>query len=161
MRRRNDVSLAFETILTSAAGMPVTADPVEQRETCLNVTVVFTSIEATLAALREAGLLAWRLDGRITLVVPQIVPYPLPLSSPPVLLEWNERRFRVIANDSPVETRVALYLCRDRVETLCAVLTPCSLVVLGGPRRWWPTAETRLARALRRAGHQVIFKETE
>ena len=42
--------------------------------------------------------------------------------------------------DSPVETIVRLYLCRDRFETLQAVLRPRSLVVIGGRRRWWPTS---------------------
>ena len=137
------MSLAFESILT-APGHPVHAAPAEQREPCLNITVVFTSVEATLAALKEAGVLAGRLCGHITLVVPQVVPYPLPLTSPPVLLDWSERRFRVIASDSPVETKVALYLCRDRVETLTALLSPHSLVVLGGRKRWWPTARNTL-----------------
>ena len=57
-------------------------------------------------------------------MVPQVVPYPLPLESPPVLIDWNERRFRVIADESPVETTVRIYLCRDRLETLTAVLKP-------------------------------------
>ena len=50
----------------------------------LNVAVIFTSIESTLSALRRAGALASRLRASITLIVPQIVPYPLPLTSPPV-----------------------------------------------------------------------------
>jgi len=45
---------------------------------------------------------------RITLLVPQIVPYPLPLTSPPILLDFNERRFRLIAEQAPVETTVRL-----------------------------------------------------
>ena len=115
---------------------------IDETESRLNIAVVFTSVEATLVALRKAGALANRLSGRITLVVPQVVPYPLPLTSPPVLLDWNERRFRVIASESPVETTVLIYLCRDRLETLLAVLSPRSLVVIGGRKRWWPTAET-------------------
>jgi len=47
------------------------------------------------------------------------------------------------------------------VETLKAVLSQRSLVVVGGHKRWWPTPEKRLARKLRRAGHEVIFTETE
>jgi hypothetical protein len=127
----------------------------------LNIDVVFTSIDATLAALKKAAALANRLGARITLLVPQIVPYPLPLESPPVLLEWNERRFRVIAEECPVETSVHIYLCRDRVETLSAALKPYSLIVVGGRKRWWPTSESRLARTLRRAGHEVVFAEAE
>ena len=123
--------------------------------------VVFTSVPATLAALKKAAELANRLGAHITLLVPQVVPYPLPLESPPVLLDWNERRFQVIAEQSPVETTVHLYLCRDREATLLKTLCAHSLVVLGGPNRWWPTSEKRLARKLREAGHQVIYAETE
>jgi hypothetical protein len=128
----------------------------------LNINVVFTSVGATLAALKEAGTLANHLAGHITLIVLQIVPYPLPLTSPPVSLDWNERRFRVIANESSVETLVHLCACRDRRETLLAMLQAHSLVVIGGRRRWWwPTREKALARTLRRAGHEVIFTGTE
>ncbi len=155
------MSLVFEVILTPTPGSPAQPAPVEQSEARLNVAVVFTSVDATIAALRKAGTLASRLSGRITLLVPQVVPYPLPLTSPPVLLEWNERRFRVIASEGAVETRVLLYLCRDRLETLRAVLSPRSLIVIGGRKRWWPTPERRLARTLRRAGHEVIFAEME
>lgn len=157
---KNDMSLALERVLAPAPGFPRPPAIVET-ESRLNVAVIFTSVQSTLAALKKAGALANRLSGRITLVVPQVVPYPLPLTSPPVLLDWNEKRFRVIAGQSPVETTVQIYLCRDRLETLTAVLSPRSLVVVGGPKRWWPTAEKRLARTLRRAGHEVILTETE
>jgi len=127
----------------------------------LDINVVFTSVDATLAALKQAGTLAHRLAAHITLVVLQSVPYPLPLTKPPVLQDWNERRFRVIANHSSVETTIHLYLCRDRLQTLISVLKPRSLVVIGGRQHWWPTPEKALARTLRRAGHEVIFTETE
>jgi hypothetical protein len=160
MGLRNDMLLAFQKPLLPATGSPARPGTGEF-ESKLNVDVVFTSIEPTLAALKKAGALAGRLNARITLLVPQIVPYPLPLASPPVLLDFNERRFRVIANQSPVETMVRLYLCRDRLETLASVLKPHSVVVVGGRRRWWPTPEKRLAGKLRRAGHEVILAETE
>lgn len=127
----------------------------------LNLDVVFTSLEPTLAALKKAADLASRLNARITLVVPQVVPYPLPLKTPPVLIDFNERRFRVIASQCPVAMTVRIYLCRDSAETVAGVLKPDSIVLLGGRRTWWPTAEKRLARQLRSAGHEVIFAETE
>ena len=105
--------------------------------------------------------MAGSLNGRIKLVAPQIVPYHLPLESPPVLLDFSEHRLREIATESPVETTVQIYLCRDSWETLKTVLAPHSLVVVGGKRRWWPTKEEKLARRLRRAGYEVIFAETE
>src|ERR1019366_7440567 len=109
------MSLAIEKILVPATGQPSRPPEVGQR---LNIAVVFTSVDSTLAALQAAGNLANSLGARITLVVPQIVPYPLPLETPPVLVEFNEKRFRVMASESPVETSVQIYLCRDRFETL-------------------------------------------
>ena len=154
------MSLAIEKILVPKTGYPTRhlGDEADQK---LNIAVVFTSVESTLAALKEAGNLANSLGARIKLVVPQVVPYPLPLETPPVLVEFNENRFRVIASESPVETSVQIYLCRDRFETLTSVLQPGSIVVLGGKKRWWPTKDELLARQLRRAGHEVVFKETE
>jgi hypothetical protein len=152
------MSLILEKPLNPAAQQPERS-VAGQSKTRFSISVVFTSVEATLAALRKAGELAARLHARIVLLVPQIVPYPLPLTSPPILLDFNERRFRLIAQESPVETSVRLYLCRDRRDMLKGALPPQSIVVLAGPKRWWPTAESRLARALRREGHEVIFQQ--
>jgi hypothetical protein len=132
-----------------------------RRSSHLNIIVVFTSSEPTMAALRTAGTLASELGARITIVVPQVVSYQLPLDKPPVLQDWNERQFQVMANGSPVETSVRFYLCRDSWKTLSKVLKSHSLIVLGGKKRWWPTAESRLARRLRKLGHEVVFTETE
>jgi len=114
-----------------------------------------------MAALRTAGALASKLGGRVTIVVPEVVPYHLPLNEPPVRHDWNERRFRVLAAQSAVETSVRFYLCRDKDETLTKRLRPHSLIVLGGTKHWWPTRESQLARRLRRLGHEVILAETE
>jgi len=160
MGEPKEMSLALEKFLKTGVPRPPAA---VEFESGLDISVVFTSVEATLAALKEAGALANRLGAHITLLIPQVVPFPLPLESPPVLLDWNERRFRVIASESPVDTTVRLYLCRDRQETLLSVLKPHSLVVVGGRRRrwWWPTSEEGLAKMLLRAGHEVIFAGTE
>jgi hypothetical protein len=152
--------LAIEKMPLRATGHP-TRSPRDDADQRLNIAVLFTSVESTLAALKEAGDLANHLGAQITLVVPQVVPYPLPLQSPPVRAEFSERRFRVIASESPVETTVQIYLCRDRWAALETALRPGSIVVLAGRKRWWPTKNEILARRLRSAGYEVIFKETE
>jgi hypothetical protein len=157
---RYNTLLALERTLQPKTGLPATPET-EETNPRLNISVLFTSVELTHAALNRAGELAHSLGARLTLLVPQIVPYPLPLESPPVLLDWNEHRFSVIARESPVETTVRIYLCRDRMEALQSVLTPRSIVVVGARKRWWPTAEQRLARKLRRSGHEVILTPTE
>jgi hypothetical protein len=154
------MSLAFNRTLNPEVKRPEPLPP-EDRESRLNIAVIFTSADATVAALKKAGNLAESLGARITLMVPQVVPYPLPLTSPPVLLEFQERRFGEIAAQSPVDICVRLYLCRDSAQTLKSALTPHSLVVIGGRKRLWPTRERYLTRRLRRMGHEVIFTETE
>jgi hypothetical protein len=44
---------------------------------------------------------------------------------------------------------------------LLRTLSPNSLVVIGGRKKWWPTNEKLTARRLRKAGHKVLFIETE
>jgi hypothetical protein len=151
--------LALDRRLTTASGFPEQTGT-DQEESRLNVVVIFTSLNATVAALKRAGTLAESLNAQITLIVPQVVPYPLPLTSPPVPLDFQENCFREIAKESPVNIRVQLYLCRDTLETLNRVLKPRSLIVVGGRKRFWPSREKRLVRRLRHAGHEVIFTET-
>lgn len=158
MESARNMSLAFEGLLAPELHGPERCGVLDT-DSRLEIAVVFTSIQATLGALKRAGVLAARLNARINLVVPQIVPYPLPLDSPPVPLDFSERRFRVIAKESSVETTIRVYLCRDRDATLSTVLKSHSLIVIGGRKRWWPTAEKGLARKLRRAGHEVILTE--
>lgn len=156
------MALALERMIAPVSGAPARpfAAEVDSR---LNISIIFTSVDATLGALKEArsllGQQAGSLGGHITLIVPQIVPYPLPLTSPPILMDFNERRLRVIANNCRIDTRVCIYLCRDLLETLKSVLKPHSVVIVGSRKRWWPTAEQRLAAKLRSAGHEVIVTE--
>jgi len=129
-----NISLAIEKTLAPFTGRPTRHEPkrIDER---LNIAVVFTTVEATLPALRKCGVLANSLGALVTLLVPQVVPHPLPLETPPALVEFNEQRFRLISCNSPVETTVRIFLCRDRLETLKSVLSPRSLVVLGGRSR--------------------------
>lgn len=139
----------------SQGGEPWEEDRSEDR---LDVTVLFTSIGATVAALRTAGELAARLHARITLLAPHVVPYPLPLAEPTVRREFNERRFRVLTEGCKgIETRVRIFLCRDRMDAVESALKPRSVVVLGTRARWWPAAERKLAKRLQRAGHEVVL----
>ncbi|MBV9507857.1 MAG: hypothetical protein JO323_22940 [Acidobacteriia bacterium] len=160
MNLQKEVNPAFERLVSLST--PLTEQG-EAAPECrlLDVSVVFTSAEPTVHALKKACALAGTLAIRISLIVPQVVPYQVPLHSPPVLIDFQEARLRKIAALTAVETTVSIYLCRDRWEALKSVLKPHSLVVLGGRRRWWPTPERRLARKLRRAGHEVIVTELE
>jgi hypothetical protein len=66
----------------------------------------------------------------------------------------------VLAGKSPVNTTVHICHCRDRMDALNTELAPSSIVVIGGKPGWWPTAERRIAKKLRNAGHHVIMAGT-
>src|SRR5215467_7611913 len=90
---------AIDARLSAAVGRP--AWPVEEeRQPNLNISVIFTSLSSTLAELKCAATLVDSLGARISLVVTQVIPYPLPLDSPHISQEFSERRFRVIAVES-------------------------------------------------------------
>jgi hypothetical protein len=130
----------------------------------LEINLIFTDHQGTLSALRTAGTLAHQLRAHIKLLVPRAVPYAFPLASPPVSIQFTERRLLDLAHrgtHGSMVISVQVYLCRDRRLCLLEALRPQSLVVVGGRVRWWPTKETKLARMLQFAGHQVIFAGLE
>ena len=155
-----DVAFTDERPLAPVAGLPAPPSYGTNQHR-FEISVIFTSFDATAAALKMTGNLVKGLSAQVKLVVPQVVPYPLPLDNPPVLREFCERRLRDITNESPVDTTVLVYLCRNRLATLRAVLKRGSIVVIGGCRKWWPTPEKGLARKMRRSGHEVIFAELD
>jgi hypothetical protein len=122
--------------------------------------VIFTNLRGTRATIEAAVRLARDLGARITVLVAQVVPYPLPLDEPPVALEFTARALRGILSPLDVETSVAVYLCRDPRQTILDVLAPQSVVMIGAKSGWF-AREQRLAAAIRRKGHRVIAVETQ
>jgi len=131
--------------------------PMPHSRTDFEVIVIFTHAQPTLRALKTAAGLAKTLDARIRLIVPRIVPYPGHLKGRFVERISLKFPLRTIVGNSKVETRLDIRFCRDRSEMLQRVLAPESLVVLDGGSYWWLTAEDRLARDLRAAGHHVMI----
>ena len=126
----------------------------------LEVNVIFTDPQATAAALKTAGSLARDLGACIRVRAAIAVPYALPLDKPLVSAGFIEELLSDLVcrlELDAFEPSVHLYLCRDQLKTLLGVLVPNSLVVIGGRKYWWPTAERRVAKALRSKGHRVVF----
>jgi hypothetical protein len=126
----------------------------------LEVNVIFTDPQATVAALKTAGVLARDLGACIQVRAAIAVPYKLPLDKPPVSVNFLESLLCRLVSRSDLETfepSVHLYICRDQIETLEHVLKPNSLVVISGQEHWWPTSERRMAKILRSKGHRVVF----
>jgi hypothetical protein len=127
----------------------------------LNLNVIFTSLTGTRAAIRAALELAGGLGARVTVLIAQVVPYPLPLECPPVPVWFTESTLWEMLVGQEVDSAIRIYLCRDRAETIRRTLSPDSLVVIGKRKRWWFTAEQVLAWMLRRDGHHVILADAD
>jgi hypothetical protein len=135
--------------------------PKETLEGRLSVTVVYTTHAATLAAVKTASRLGGNLATRLKILWLYAVPYTLPLEEPAAAEGFLMQEIRALARESPIEIAAQVYLCREPRRSLHQILPPHSLVVLGGKKRWWPTKEQRLARSLRKDGHEVILVDPE
>jgi hypothetical protein len=127
------------------------------QQAALEVVVLHTNTSDTLHFLKTAAQLAQDLSAKIRLLVLEVVPYPLPLHQPDVSVPYTQRRFRTLAENAAIETIVDIHLVRDPQKALDSLLEPHSVVVMGAKRRWWPTANDRMAKRLERAGHQVVY----
>lgn len=120
------------------------------------VYVLFTSLEETLSAVKEAGRLAAAIGSRLTVIHLRPVALGAPLETPSGLspVETEEFKARIEAQDC--ETEIKVCLCRDATGVLPALLQEPSVVVVGCHRRWWPTKADRWRRQLEAAGHFVV-----
>lgn len=121
------------------------------------VCVVYTQPDYTSHALSRIKDWAAYLPNRITLIDSHVIPYPLNLSRPDVELEFLQSRLLRMALENSVDASIQVCLCRDALEGLDLVLPRNAIVVIGGRRRWWRTAEQRLAQSLAARQRTVYF----
>ena len=121
------------------------------------IVVVFTTIAETVSALRAASTLARGSEASIRLLVPQVVPYPLPVNEPAVRPSHVAGGLLALAEEAGVEARIEIRLCRARGDALRQSLQPGSIVVLGSRCRWWQSGPGQLGRMLRNEGHHVVL----
>jgi hypothetical protein len=124
------------------------------------VVIPYTTLELTKAALRHAAVCT-DLEVHVCLVDIQTVPFPAPVDDPPVNREFSERRLEDLLRGSGLRGKAALVYTRDWLESFRKVLEPNSLIILATKKRWWPTREVKLARALQNAGHHVMLLPVE
>jgi len=130
----------------------------------LSVNIVYTGPQTTLPALRAADSLARDLRATVHIRAMISVPRQLAMEFAFSSIQFLKRLIgdlveRVGSERS--EYVLHIYLCRSRIETLLQVLRPPSLLVIGGRRRLWPTAESRLSKAAISAGHSVAFVDAK
>jgi hypothetical protein len=144
--------------MPSASMLATDRRPLMSIDVAPEVIVIFTSDKGTQAALKAAVQMA-RAGGKgMLLVVPEMVSFSLAYESPPIAVDHLVQRLLPSITALGVSTRVQVVLCNDEMGALKRMLKSPSLIFLGGSsRKWWPTEEHRLARSLRRQGHEVIF----
>lgn len=120
------------------------------------ITVMFTDLASTFAAVGVAQELGRALGGEVTVMALQS-----PLTQPrgdeltPPDGESDMLRLKLRAERADVRFRVVV--SSKTSEALRLMLPRRSLVVIGGRPRWWPTSASRLRRLLEGQGHCVLF----
>ena len=131
-------------------------DEIDPRGTTggLRVVVPYTTPELTRGALDHAAA-SGDLDIHVCLVDLQVIPFHA--AAPAIDKEFSERRLDELLQESGVPGKGVVLYMTDWFRGFKKILQPESLVVLATKKTWWPTREKKLARILRRAGHQVVL----
>jgi hypothetical protein len=122
------------------------------------VTVIFTTPDATIAALRVVATLGRSWNAPIRLIAQQPPTYAVPQDGPPVRNPVESPAFHARLTGE-INARVDVLVCVTRrvADLARALLRRGSLVVIGGRHSWWPTRPERLRRTLEAQGHIVVF----
>ena len=119
--------------------------------------VVFTSVDATLDAVRTAYDLARPMGLGVTVVHFRPVSYAAGLDSPIGTSPAETAEFSDRLRVEGVPAKICVCMCRSERDAAAALIPPQSLVVVGGRRAWWPTAASRWQRTLESLGHRVLL----
>lgn len=123
----------------------------------LQVFVPYTSPELTRAALEQAAVLTRNLGAHITLFA--VTPLRRPLEKPNASRALLEEKLAAVAREAGTQADIRTVFAWDSALGCKQILVPNSLVVMATKKRWWPTAEVKLAGVLARAGHSVALLE--
>jgi len=126
--------------------------------TTTDVNIVYTTPEATRAALALTNSFVSGLAIRVHIFAFQVVPFPLELENPVVPADFAVQQI-IHSLDLPKDAAITLHyaLCRDADDALMCSLKAHSVVVIAGRNRVGKAKEMRLARKLEGLGHEVVF----
>ncbi len=138
-----------------------------QRQAPLQLNVVFTGRSATREALIRATQLADGLNAPIRVIALTVVPFPVPLDTPPVAMKFDRERMLAFVSENSDDASVLMCYCRHEADALLYLLetnlhslrSRSIVVIAGKKRRWFPTKEQLIAAALEEAGQSVVFVE--
>lgn len=121
------------------------------------ISVVYTTVDATLEAARVAAELAGAMHLPLRVVHFRTVPRQVLVDQPDGLSPIESEMFLKRLREEGITARMRVYLCRDEIRTIGCAFRSNSIVVIGGRRSWWPTRAERWRHALESAGHFVVF----
>jgi hypothetical protein len=123
----------------------------------IEIVIPYTEWQLGLAAVDRAAALAARLSATVRLIAVHTVPYPMPFGCPALAHAWLVEQLVDLASRSPLTVHPQVILARSRFEGFRAAMQAESTVLLATYRRFWKTAEDRLADMLAGEGHKVAL----
>jgi len=123
----------------------------------IEVVVPYTGRSVTQALLKRAAALTAGLTVRLNLVAVLAVPYPASFPGPTAMHRHLVEQLEDLSSQCPLPVQAQVVLARSRQEGFRYMLRPDSTVLLGTRKRFWRTAEERLANTLVSDGHKVAL----
>ena len=151
----------FELVLFTDGQHQRSSQAAKSAAAALEVNVLCTGMPATVKAIDSAAELARGLNARLHLLVAQVVPYAVPLESPPVLVEFQEALFRDMRGVMAWKPMSISSSAGTRGDVRCGSSAPRSVVVLGARRRMVASRETLARRCAARATRSLCVYEEE
>jgi hypothetical protein len=127
----------------------------------LELVIPFTEPPLTRAVLDRVATLTGGLNARVSLIAVHTVPYATTFGCPSSTHAFLVEQLVELSSACPLPVSAQVVLARTREAGLEFALKPGSTVAIGACRRWWRTAEERLARTLAAAGHKVVLVYVE
>jgi hypothetical protein len=125
----------------------------------IEVSVVFTTWQDTMAALRMADRLSRSLEARIVLWHFQAITRHFTMSSPPISTQFLKHRLAAMIRKCcrMSESEIRICFCSNWEQCLRTAFAPEDVVIVGGRKRWWPSLEQRTATILKSRGCRVLL----
>jgi len=121
----------------------------------LEIVVPFTTKPLTNAALDKVEKISQGLDVRVKVVCVQAVPFPLPLSCPPVSISFIRQALEDLLSVHHAEAEI--HVTRNLRSIWSTCIEPGSVIVIATTKHLLlQTKEERLAQDLREIGHEVF-----
>jgi len=118
--------------------------------------VVYSTTEATIAALHAAARFAAPSGTAVRLIHFRTLPFAQPIDGPCGISPIETDAFRARLDVEGLSVRTQVYLCRDERTAIERAWQGALLVFVGGGR-WSRQPAKRLRQALKAAGHFVVL----